>query len=393
MTGLTGRTASQRRRETFDAAIKVHGGSPQQTTPAEIGLIDTVITKCNARLVAEKMVKSKKLMKEVKKGTKKKTKSYEDSEENKIRSVAIYYSRGVMGKRKYRTIYREMCYKRNTISGRLNIPLSVAGCPVPRLLSYDKLMPYIKQIPIGNVFSVYNTFCEDLEPEDKCHGCYRGLEETLLTLAKYYLSDSSSYTLTWFNDEPYTFFVSLGGDGAPCGKDDTACAWLVGLLNITRGVLSSNENYLLFGANCSENSEAVKRYLKHLLAEIDIVQSKTYVLTHKGQSVNVKFRIAELPNDMKMLSFITGELSNSAKYFSSFADVTKETGVLINGTFGKEKNNTWKPWKYEDRLKVARGVEKLKKQLSKDKLAVSTKRNEVTTRIHTPSGACHSGFM
>ena len=32
------------------------------------------------------------------------------------------------------------------------------------------------------------------------------------------------------------------------------CAWLVSLLNIGRGVLSSNENFLLFGANCKEVS-------------------------------------------------------------------------------------------------------------------------------------------
>jgi hypothetical protein len=30
---------------------------------------------------------------------------------------------------------------------------------------------------------------------------------------------------------------------------------------------------------------------------------------------------AELPNDMKMLAFLAGELTNSATYFSTFADV------------------------------------------------------------------------
>ena len=155
----------------------------------------------------------------------------------------------------------------------------------------------------------------------------------------------------------------------------------MGILNITRGVLSSNENYLLFGANCSENSKPVERFLNHLAREIDTVENKTYVLTHNGQSVNVKFYIAELPNDMKMLSFITGELSNSAKYFSSFADVTKENGVVINGTFGKEEKNTWHPWNYNTRLKVAKEVETLKKKISKQKLAETTKRNKITTFI------------
>ena len=64
-------------------------------------------------------------------------------------------------------------------------------------------MSYIKQIPVGNVYGVADTLCEGMD--EKVHRCYRGLEETLLTLVKYYLSNSSSYTLTWFNNEPYTF--------------------------------------------------------------------------------------------------------------------------------------------------------------------------------------------
>jgi hypothetical protein len=31
--------------------------------------------------------------------------------------------------------------------------------------------------------------------------------------------------------------MSLGGVGAPCGKDDTACAWLIGILDIGWEVL------------------------------------------------------------------------------------------------------------------------------------------------------------
>jgi hypothetical protein len=69
-----------------------------------------------------------------------------------------------------------------------------------------------------------------------------------------------------------------------------------------------------------------------------------------------------------------------AKHSSSFADVTKETGILINGTFGKEKENTWHPWKYEDRMKVVK-VEKLKKKVDKEQLSESTKRNKITSLI------------
>ena len=37
----------------------------------------------------------------------------------------------------------------------------------------------------------------------------------------------------------------------------------------------------------------------------------------------VIFTFSELPTDMKMLALLAGELQNSAKYFSTFANVNK----------------------------------------------------------------------
>jgi hypothetical protein len=50
------------------------------------------------------------------------------------------------------------------------------------------------------------------------------------------------------------FQVAIGGDGAPFGKFDQSCAWLVSFLNIGHKILSSEENFLIFGSNCSETS-------------------------------------------------------------------------------------------------------------------------------------------
>ena len=50
-----------------------------------------------------------------------------------------------------------------------------------------------------------------------------------------------------------------------------------------------------------------------------------------------------------MLAFLGGELSNSAKYYSSFADVTSDDHMNPKGTLGKDKNYTWKPWEYAKR--------------------------------------------
>jgi hypothetical protein len=123
-------------------------------------------------------------------------------------------------------------------------------------------------------------------------------------------------------DEPNTFHIALGGDGAPFGKDDTACSWLVRILNIGHHILSRNENFLLFGANCSENCLPVRRFIAKLMTDLDRIQKKSYsVLAVNGEPVQVKFVIGELPIDMKMLEFLGGELTNSATYFSTFADL------------------------------------------------------------------------
>ena len=92
------------------------------------------------------------------------------------------------------------------------------------------------------------TLCDDLDDEERVDGCYRNLSGLLVKLSGFYLSGRSGHTLTWFGEN--LFFVSLGGDGAPFGKLDSACAWLVGTLNIGRGILSRSDNFLVFGARC-----------------------------------------------------------------------------------------------------------------------------------------------
>ena len=57
----------------------------------------------------------------------------------------------------------------------------------------------------------------------------------------------------WFSSQVNTFHVVLGGEGAPFGKDKTACSFLASFLNRGKHILSSTENFLSFGANCGEN--------------------------------------------------------------------------------------------------------------------------------------------
>jgi hypothetical protein len=86
----------------------------------------------------------------------------------------------------------------------------------------------------------------------------------------------------------------------------------------------------------------------------------------------VKFKFAELPNDMKMLAYLAGELPNSAKYFSTFGNVCNDDVYDVSKTFGSEPTNTWKPWDYRQRVSTAKKVHVFKTKLSKQLLGEQT---------------------
>ena len=160
-----------------------------------------------------------------------------------------------------------------------------------------------------------------------------------------------------------TFQVVLGGDGAPFGKDDSSCSWLVSFLNRGKHILSSNENLLIFGSNCSENSLVMKRYVLRLLKDISEVDKKVFHIDGR----DIKFEFSEFPNDLKMIAFLAGELSVSAKYFSTHGNVSTADYDNPLGTFGPGPGHTWKPWDYRNRVSVSKQVEKFKEKVDKQK--------------------------
>ena len=68
---------------------------------------------------------------------------------------------------------------------------------------------------------------------------------------------------------------------------------------------------------------------------IKYLESKVFSLNVNGKEYKIEFKLSELPNDMKMLCFLGGELNNNAHYFSTFAnvnasnsnDITKQMGI------------------------------------------------------------------
>ena len=80
-------------------------------------------------------------------------KGYESNTENMRHSVAVYYSNGVMGKVKYRSVYRASAYSFST-DRKKAVHMSVANCPIPRLFPYHRLVAYIKSVDAGKLYSV-----------------------------------------------------------------------------------------------------------------------------------------------------------------------------------------------------------------------------------------------
>ena len=94
----------------------------------------------------------------------------------------------------------------------------------------------------------------------------------------------------------------------------------------------------------------------------------------------VTFTLELVPSDMKFLAFLNRELNNAATYFSSFANVSTEDCVTVNGKFGLTNDCKWKPWPYKERLSIAKQVEGFKVKLPSN-CAASIKRMEVIQLI------------
>ena len=95
----------------------------------------------------------------------------------------------------------------------------------------------------------------------------------------------------------------------------------------------------------------------------------------------IKFKFSELPNDMKMLAFLGGELTTSAKYLSTFAKISSDDKCDVSKTFGLEPHNDFRPWSYDQRIAVAKKVKSFKGKINKKQLSKQTKRSKVTAFI------------
>ena len=120
-------------------------------------------------------------------------------------------------------------------------------------------------------------------------------------LAKFYLSKNIKESLKGLTESTGTFQIALGGDGCPFGKNESICSFLVSFLNFGRRVASSY-NFLIFSANCDESSPVTKKYVRSLWPQIAELERAKF----EFEGIKFRFKLEELPNDMKMLAMLAG---------------------------------------------------------------------------------------
>lgn len=349
--------------ETIEASKLIHGATDCNPEPAVAGMLSTLTSKVKSKELSEKILSSKSsLVKELNSSILNKwSKDKYNSDENKLRSLNVYYSHNVMGKRKYVNLRKA------------NKASSSRTSRIPNYIPYNELSTLVNSINIGTLKDV-----NDLSPENsdtKFEGCYRETVEYVLRLTKFYLSvdkhrkDKLLFfpTLPRKDNNSRLFVLSVGGDGAP----GSGTSFLISFLNCGKRVVSSSENYLLFGANVDESSPLVEAYVRQLVVDLSYLEDNVFEI----DGLKVEFSAGELPNDMKMLAFLGGELSNAATYFSTFANVSQTDRNDFKKTFGLNQNDDWKPWNYEKRLSDEVKVSQLK---SKDP---NMSRSKVTSYI------------
>ena len=237
-----------RRNETFTACSLIHGSTKESTA---YGFIDTLTSKFPAKELAKQVLSAKpSFVKELQNETiSKKRKEYSKSTKNILRSLNIYYSHSVMGKAKYICIRKANKNDEN----------------VPNYVTYRTLADYINDIDIGIIRDVKTDFGQGLEGEESGEGVYRPLIPYVQRILEFYLNvykkrNDEMKQFTSFpkkSEDSFQFLINFGGDGAP----GSGTAFLFSFLNIGQRLMSSRENFLVFGAFCKENCTLVRRYI------------------------------------------------------------------------------------------------------------------------------------
>lgn len=263
------RSSRKRKHETIEACSEIHGALESDKRPCLDGMWVSLVANASSEQLKNYIACSKKTRKVLPSVVNKAVAEFEDSTDNSVRSVKVLYCKGLISKEKYKSVRQSLCMKSNGSSVHRS-SIKVSGVRVPKILTYEKVISFLKSVETGTVLDLKSEFCGNLGDDEQVEGAFRQLEEFLLELANLYihvdkvLSKDGSPFLHHFNEAPYNFKVAIGADGAPFGKDDEATAWLLSFINVGERIASQNENFLLAGANCSESHVVMKLYAKKI---------------------------------------------------------------------------------------------------------------------------------
>ena len=127
-------SGKQRRNDTIAALSTIHGGSEGNLNPAIIGMLETMEKKCKEEDLVKCLKKCVKLKKVFPRVYKEELRSFEKANLNMLRSIAMYYSKGVIGKEKYKSGYKASSYMQ--VAGKKGaVCIKVADCPTLGLFS------------------------------------------------------------------------------------------------------------------------------------------------------------------------------------------------------------------------------------------------------------------
>ena len=326
------RAKVKRCNETYEACSLIHAGCKDNKVSILKGILETVGRKFSSTDVVSELINGGKTI------TRKLSKNFINSlhnnfytsNENRVRSLNVYYSHNLMGKQKYKAIRKA------------NRNLLFQHQRVANYIPYSDLSNYINSIDIG----VLLPLCPDLvsvdEVQHKPVGMFRDVCTYIQRLARFYLTVNEyrvDKLLVFDNnhkkyESSFMFLLAFGGDGAP----GIGTAFSVSFLNVGKRILSSSGIFMLFGGDVEESSLPVRHLVKETIADFIYLESKVFPINTNDGNVNVEFKLSELPNDMKMLCFLAGELSNAAKYFTTFADVNTDNHRQYDKTYGRIGN-------------------------------------------------------
>ena len=361
--------SSKRRRvkETLSVCNAIHGSSEESIEPAMTGMLQTLSSKCKGEWLADKILSTKtSLTRALKKkcNTQSKTEYY-SSIENLLRSMNVYYSQDVLGKRKYMAIR-----KSNKTPGVVNF------------VDYKTLARHIRTVDIGDVQDIEPVFTHGLPDEEIGDGMFRNLVKFAPFLAEFYLhvNETRFDKLKEFtnfpkkNENSFLFLIAIGDEAPGSGM-----TFLISFINAGKRVASSFDNHTIFGGNVKENGTVVRRYVLQLLSDLRYLESEVFNVTVYGTERSVEFRVQSLPNDLKMLAFLAGELTNAATYFTTFANVNINDSNDTTKSFSPDGICYWKPFNFQKRIQDAVKVQKKKVELSKK--IIKSSRSQLTNYI------------